>query len=187
MSISETMTEAEATRYWVALLSDDWTIEREVSGIAPDGRRYRMDMLLHPRFDWPSGGRHPIGLELKRPSKHVSTFVRALAQANEYSTAKWFSDYIPGVELSVYVAIVDSYTSEMSLETKMLAERMAGHQNVGLLRRDSYRGRGKDWRTEYPNLTLYITGHRRWSLARGPLRSNIGPGPFNAIPKRGSR
>jgi hypothetical protein len=172
--------ERDAVKYWSTLLADSFTIEREVTTADP-GPRLRMDMLLHPKFDWPSGGRHPIGFEIKRPSeaRSIGGFTKSIAQASDYARRVWHTDYRPGKPVQVYVAVIDDYT-QRSGEIGGFADRITGRLNVALVRRH------KLWDdtfcTYLQTVGISTSGEPRWRLGRGPSGA-----PFSAIPKVGAR
>lgn len=170
MRVDERPLEAVAVRHWTTILSNDFLIEHEVIGRSPYGKKYRIDMLLHPTFDWPSGGRHPLGFEIKRPNPSIAEFTRAVGQAVDYAQAEWHSTYYPQ-PIRVYVAVFDSYTKSHRPEERFFLDRLAGRLNVAFVRPHSHR-----------IIDLRTSGERRWSLDGGPSGA-----AFSAIPKDGSR
>lgn len=168
----EDMPESEVVQHWLTVLGTAFTIEQEVIGFAEaaqGSKSYRMDMLLHPQFDWPSGGRHPIGFEVKRLQPSIARFTKAVAQASDYARATWHSGVCGPVK--VYVAIYDLYTPWLDRDARLLAERLAGRLNVALIRPHDRLG-----------ITLETSGELRWSFKRG-----VTGAAFSAIPKDGSR
>lgn len=165
----EDLPESEVVQHWLTVLTGPFHVEQEVPGISEGGKHYRLDMLLHPQFDWPSGGRHPIGFEIKRLQPSIARFTKALAQASDYARATWHSPLVGPVK--VYVAIYDLYTPWLDRQAQLLAERLAGRLNVGLIRPSDHLG-----------VTLETSGELRWSARRGVTNA-----AFSAIPKDGSR
>lgn len=101
-------TEKVAVGAWVSLASPYFRIQHEVRGTHYTGKRLRMDMLLHPRFEWSGGGHHPIGLEIKKPMHRSGHLI---GQAADYAASSWESD-AHSDPVSVFVAVYD----EMALD-----------------------------------------------------------------------
>lgn len=170
MRVAERPLETEAVRHWETILTPHFHIEHEVPGRSVRGKRYRIDMLLHPKFDWPSGGRHPIGFEIKRPHPSIAEFTKAVGQAVDYAQAEWQSRSAQQ-PLRVYVAVFDTYTDDQRPGERFFLDRLAGRLNVAFIR-------PHPWRV----IDLRTSGERRWSLNGGPSGA-----AFSAIPKDGSR
>lgn len=170
MRVAERPLETEAVRHWETILTPHFDIEHEVTGRSPHGKRYRIDMLLHPTFNWPSGGRHPIGFEIKRPHPSVAEFTKAVGQAVDYAQAQWHTTRSPAA-IRIYVAVFDPYTSDQRPSERFFLDRLAGRLNVAFIRPHPQRV-----------IDLRTSGERRWSLNGGPSHA-----AFSAIPKDGSR
>ena len=97
------VTEKDAVRAWATLLEPHFRIEPEVNGLHYSGRKVRMDMLLHPTFEWSGGGHHPIGLEIKKPIHKSGALI---GQAADYAASTWSSDAYPD-PINVFVAVYD--------------------------------------------------------------------------------
>lgn len=169
MRVDERPLEAVAVRNWATILAPHFHIEHEVPGRSMRGTRYRIDMMLHPKFDWPSGGRHPIGFEIKRPQPSIAEFTKAVGQAVDYAQAEWQSQRFPQ-PVRVYVAVFDTYTTSDTTE-RFFLDRLTGRLNVAFVRPHPRRV-----------IDLRTSGERRWSLNGGPSGA-----AFSAIPKDGSR
>ena len=95
-------TEAATVKAWTVFLSEHFDIESEVPGNrCCQQNKVRVDMLLHPKFEWNGGGHFPIALEIKKPSGNQS---KALAQAADYAQCKWISSRY-SEPIQTYVAI----------------------------------------------------------------------------------
>jgi hypothetical protein len=95
-------TEAATVQAWQVLLSDHFDIEREVNGKhCFQQKNVRVDMLLHPKFEWHGGGHFPIAFEIKKPGGNQ---YKALAQAADYAQCRWFSSRYAD-PIQTYVAI----------------------------------------------------------------------------------
>jgi hypothetical protein len=82
-------TEAASVKAWTLLLAEHFEIENEVPGArCCQTTKVRVDMLLHPKFEWGGGGRFPIAFEIKKPTGKNQ---KALAQAADYAQCRWIS------------------------------------------------------------------------------------------------
>lgn len=172
------MPESEAVTHWRTLLEPHFWVEKEVPGRHWTGKRFRIDMLLHPRgWDWRGGGRQPIGFEVKSPYGDIAQMTRHIGQAVDYASTAWSSDHATMSSPYVYVFIHNRLTEvewgseDARREREFWLPRFLGRLGVGLVEIDAYRG-----------LSLSLSGNRVWTSKSGPCNVN-----WPAIRRFGSR
>lgn len=159
-----------AVEAWVELLDPYFDIEHEVPGRHYTGRKLRMDMLLHPKFEWRGGGRNPIGFEIKRP---MANQAQMIGQAADYAQSRWASERYPDF-VDVFVAVyAPMYHNRESCEHSEWVgiEQLLGRLGVIHLDIDQREG-----------LTLRVSGNTAWTAKRGTCFVN-----WSAKRKYGSR
>ena len=171
--VNHAATAPGAVLAWRAMLSPHFEIETEVCGTHVSGAKLRIDMLLHPKFDWAGGGRYPIGFEIKQANHCDGTDGKAgdyLAQAHDYAATCWDSNIRSDVKL-VYVCV-----SNIEISKPPRAQEY-GKQGIGYLDLT----RPTPWR--FPQVELRIGNMPVWREREG----NVGNLHFNGHRKFGSR
>lgn len=164
--------ESEAVASWRVILSPHFDIQEEVTGRHWTGRNHRIDMLLHPKFDWAGGGRTPIGFEVKRPAGGIKHHSRQIAQAVDYASTNWTGARRGGWTEPYFFIFVHCDVIEQLDNDAFYLRRILGQLGVGFIELDGWTG----------NVSINLSGSRMWS-------SNLGPagGQWAARRKFGSR
>lgn len=163
-------TESQMVAAWTAILQPYFDIENEVWGKHWRGDSMRIDMVLHPKFEWQGGGNFPIGFEIKRPGANEA---KLIGQAVDYANTQWFSSRYDS-EVDMFIAVyAPMYQNKSACKDHgiILTEQMLGRLGVAHFDIDSYYG-----------LNLRVSGQRMWSQRNGAQGPN-----WSAKRKFGSR
>lgn len=165
------VSELQAVQAWTQLLAPHFQIEKEVEGIHWTGRKMRIDMVLHPLFEWHGGGHQPIGFEIKKPDTNDAKLV---GQAVDYANTQWNSRIIrKPVVMFIAVFAPKYHNPEMPCETHghLLTEQLLGR--LGVINFDL---------KDKTGLELRVSGEKMWSPSKGVRALN-----WSAQRKIGSR
>jgi len=170
ITTTERMTEPQMVTAWTTILKPHFDIEHEVWGQHLRGDFMRIDMILHPKFEWKGGGNFPIGFEIKGQGTNEA---KLIGQAADYANTRWNSvKYDEPVDMFIAVHS-PMYQNRQFCETHgiILTEQMLGRLGIAHFDIDNRYG-----------LTLRVSGQRVWSHLKG----SEGPG-WSAKRKFGSR
>ena len=163
-------TEAATVKAWESVLSDHFDIEHEVPGLRyGNNNKVRVDMLLHPRFEWTGGGHFPVALEIKKPTGNQ---YKALAQAVDYAQCRWITAKY-SEPIQTYVAIFAPLFEEPQIGFS--PPHFLGSFGIMLLRIEELRS-GENV------LSLNLSSTPMWTSKNGARHIN-----WNAQRKFGSR